>query len=248
MKILISYPPLCNDKGFPTLGQNRQFQYFKEPTFIYPVVPATAATMLKQNGFNVTWNDCAAEDISFENYIKLLKAEKFNLIAFETKTPVIKQHWEIINKIKSVSPETKIVLFGDHVTGLPGESFVNSKVDFVLTGGDYDFLMLNLCRNLNVSGSISEIDNLEPGIWYRHGERVKNTGKFELNHDLNLAPFIDRELTKWELYAYKNGNYRRTPGTYIMSGRDCWWAQCSFCSWPQLYPRFRSRSVKNVLD
>ena len=33
-----------------------------------------------------------------------------------------------------------------------------------------------------------------------------------------------------------------------MSGRDCWWGKCTFCSWPQLYPSFRSRSVENVLD
>jgi len=33
-----------------------------------------------------------------------------------------------------------------------------------------------------------------------------------------------------------------------MSGRDCWWGKCSFCSWPTLYPKFRVRNVENVLD
>jgi len=63
-----------------------------------------------------------------------------------------------------------------------------------------------------------------------------------------LLPFIDRDLTKWTLYAYKNGNYKKTPGTYLMAGRDCWWGKCSFCSWPILYPKFRVRNVENVLD
>ena len=83
------------------------------------------------------------------------------------------------------------------------------------------------------------------------GERsrtIKNTGKFQLNHDLDSAPFIDRELTQWQNYAYENGNYRRVPGTYIMSGRDCWWGKCTFCSWPTMYNKFRSRSINNVLD
>ena len=53
MKIFITYPPLDNEKGYPTLGQNRQFQYFKEPTYIYPIVPAQAATLLKQAGHEV---------------------------------------------------------------------------------------------------------------------------------------------------------------------------------------------------
>ncbi|MDP8215394.1 MAG: radical SAM protein [Candidatus Euphemobacter frigidus] len=255
MKILFSYPPLDTAKGFPTLGQNRQFQYFTEPTHIYPVVPATAATLLRDNGHEVLWNDCAAEGIAREDYFKLIEIEKPDLIVFETKTPVVKEHWELIDEIKCLpitdhrSPIT--VLIGDHVTALPEESMQNSQVDFVLTGGDYDFLLLNLCKNSSLQDHKSPIPNpqsLESGIWYRDNEQIKNTGPFKLNNNLDDAPFIDRDLTKWELYAYKNGNYRRIPGTYIMSGRDCWWGKCTFCSWPQLYPKFRVRSVENVLD
>ena len=271
MKVIISYPPLNNQKGCPTLGQNRQFQYFKEPTFIYPVIPALAATMLKQAGHEVIWNDCIAEGWGRDRFLDFLKSEKPDLIAFETKTPVIKQIWKVIDEIKSKGQSPAgtvplILLFGDHVTALPEESFQNSKVDFVLTGGDYDFLLLNLCSVIarersdrsNLKNGIASppsearndlgMANLEPGIYYREDGQVKNTGKFKLDHDLNSAPFIDRELTKWKFYAYKNGNYKRTPGAYIMSGRDCWWAKCSFCSWTQMYPEFRVRKADFVLD
>ena len=272
MKIIISYPPLNTDKGYPTLGQNRQFQFFKEPTYIYPVIPATAATLLKQAGHQVIWNDCIAQGWTYPQFLDFIRKEKPDLIAFETKTPVIKQHWKIINDIKGLSPQIanpketkgtvpKIVLFGDHVTALPEESFQNSPVDFVLTGGDYDFLLLNLCNFLEskglsltslsqsqAKGTVPESIELEPGIYYRENGQIKNSGKFQLNHDLNSLPFIDRDLTKWQLYAYKNGNYKRTPGTYLMSGRDCWWGSCSFCSWPQMYTQFRLRNVDNVLD
>ena len=61
MKISISYPPLKSEKGIPLLSQNRQFQWFSNPTYIYPVVPAQAATMLKANGFDVMWDDGIAE-------------------------------------------------------------------------------------------------------------------------------------------------------------------------------------------
>ncbi|UCD15234.1 MAG: radical SAM protein, partial [Candidatus Omnitrophota bacterium] len=220
-----------------------QFQYFKEPTFIYPVVPASAATLLKETGLEVKWLDCIAEGISKKDFFRIIKEENPDLIAMETKTPVIKQQWQLINELKTYNVKLKTVLFGDHVTALTQESFDNSKVDFILTGGDYDFLFLNLCQNLK-----NRTKNFEPGIWYREEGQVKNTGKFKLDHDLNTLPLIDRDLTKWQLYAYKNGNYRRRPGTYIMSGRDCWWGRCSFCSWPQLYPQFRVRKADNVLD
>lgn len=250
MKIIISYPPLKTQKGYPTLGQNRQFQYFREPTYIYPVVPATAATLLKKNGYDVLWNDCIAEGIDYEEYINLIQKENPDMIAFETKTPVIKQHWKIIDQIKNINPKIKIVLFGDHVTALSEESFQNSQVDYILTGGDYDFLLKNLCDVLEKRSSLLTTDYglLEPGICYRDNDQIKNTDKFKLNHELDSLPFIDRDLTKWKLYAYRNGNYKCTPGTYIMSGRDCWWGNCTFCSWPTLYPNFRVRKVENVLD
>ncbi|RJP29018.1 MAG: radical SAM protein [Candidatus Omnitrophota bacterium] len=255
MKVIIAYPPLISAKGYPTLGQNRQFQYFTEPTYIYPVVPAQAATLLKRNGYDVLWLDSIAENISRQEFIEIIKKEKPDLIAFETKTPVVKQHWKMIDELSSLSidgKKVKTVLFGDHVTALPEESMLNCKVDFILTGGDYDFLLLNLCNLIAKSSTFSlnsgTITKLEAGIWYRDDNRISNTGKFKLDHELDNIPFIDRDLTKWRNYAFKNGNYKLKPGTYIMSARDCWWGKCTFCSWPTLYPRFRSRSVNSVLD
>lgn len=248
MKILLSYPPLDSSKGIPLLSQNRQFQYFKNPTYIYPVVPAVCASLLKQKGYDVIWKDCIAEGWNLNKFYDFIGAQKPDIIAFETKTPVIKEEWAIANELKLRQPNIKIVFFGDHVTALPEESFLNSRVDFVLVGGDYDFLMLNLCDSIKEYDSGFSPSLLEPGIYYREFDEIKNSGAFKLNHDLNVLPFIDRDLTNWKLYAYKNGNFKRTPGTYIMSARDCWWGKCTFCSWPIMYSKFRARSVKNVLD
>ena len=156
MKIFIGYPPLDTSKGVALLSQNRQFQYFKKPTYIYPVVPAQAATLLKKAGFEVIWKDCIAEGWTKEQFYQFIAKEKPDLVAFETKTPVVQEHWEIIehlNRLSTIdyrsaghglasysqSHRLSTVLFGDHVTALPEESFENSQVDYVLTGGDYDF-------------------------------------------------------------------------------------------------------------
>ena len=48
------------------------------------------------------------------------------------------------------------VLMGDHVTALPEESLQNSPVDFVITGGNYDF------RRLNLSNSLKKDRNPKP--------------------------------------------------------------------------------------
>ncbi|OGI28211.1 MAG: B12-binding domain-containing radical SAM protein [Candidatus Moranbacteria bacterium RIFOXYC1_FULL_44_13] len=233
IKISISYPPLESKHGTPLLSQNRQFQWFSDPTYIYPMIPASAATLLKENGYEVIWDDAIAEGLNYEQWKMRLIREKPDIVAIETKTPVIKRHWKIISELKSCYElrASRFVLMGDHVTALPEESLQNSKVDFVLAGGDYDFLLLKLLEN---------IDNPNlPRI-------IRGGGQYSLDE----LPQIDRELTKWKLYAYKNGNYKYTPGAYVMNARDCWWGKCSFCSWTTLFPgeKCRTRSAKKALD
>lgn len=245
MKIAISYPPLENNKGVPLLSQNRQFQWFCEPTYVYPIVPAYALTLLSKSGYDVLWDDGIAEEKSYDKWLDDLAGEEPDLVAIETKTPVVKKHWKIIDDLKERIPKAKVILMGDHVTALPLESFENSKVDFVITGGDYDFMLLSLAKWLEGKS------NPDPGIYYKEDGKVKNTGKFELNYDLNSLPFIDRDLTKWWLYAYKNGNYKRTPGTYTMVGRDCWHRKdggCTFCAWTVLYPKYKVRKPELLVE
>lgn len=245
MKIVIAYPPLESRKGVPQVSQNRQFQYTAgglAAYAIYPVVPAYGATMLKQAGHQVYWLDGVVKKWDFDKWIKKIKKIKADLLIMESKAPVIKKHWKIINKIKSIEKlkGMKVVLVGDHVTALPLESFKYSRVDYVLTGGDWDFLCLNLCEHL------AKGKKLEPGIYKRN----KKAKPFLLNHNLEKLPLIDRDLTQWDLYAYKNSNFYRVPGAYSMFGRDCWWGKCSFCSWTTLYPgeKYRIFSVSKAIS
>ena len=68
MRIAICYPPLPSEKGVPLLSQNRQFQWFSRPTYIFPVVPATAATMLKKAGHDVLFLDGIAAELTDEAF------------------------------------------------------------------------------------------------------------------------------------------------------------------------------------
>ncbi len=242
MKILMGYPPTESEKGTATLGQNRQFQWFTNPCLIFPVVPASAATLLDKKGHNVQWIDCIAEKINRKDFIKIIEKENPDLFVFETKTPVVKMHWKIIGDLKKRFPKIKIVIMGDHVTSFPEETMKNSKVDFVLCGGDFDFLLLEL-----VNWLAKKTKKIPKGIYYRGKNKIINSGKFQLKHNLDELPFINRELAKWRLYD-KEYNLIGRPFFYIMSGRDCWWRRCKFCAWPKLFPKFRVRSVENVLN
>ena len=242
MRIAIAYPPFKSEKGVALLTQNRQFQWFSRPTYIFPVVPATAATMLKKAGHEVLFLDGIASELSPEAFDSKLAAFKPDLVVLETKTPVVKRHWDWIESFRvklgshKVDPplsapnptlkDPKFLLVGDHVTALPEESIEKPGVWAIIPGGDWDYGLL---------------DFIAAGC-------PRGVQPFALKDSIADAPWIDRDLVHWELYAEKNGNFRRKPGTYIMSGRDCWHAKCTFCSWTTLYPRYRVRKVKDVVD
>lgn len=243
--VSISYPPLFKNSQKPFLSQNRQFQWTHTGNVIYPVIPAYAASLLSKNNYQVFWDDAIAQNLSYQDWLNRLIKQKPDLIAIETKTPVIKKHWQIIKQIKNHLPNTTITLMGDHPTAFPKESLNKSVVDYVLTGGDYDFMLLNLANHLTKN------TKLEPGFWYRKNNKITNSGPFALkHHNLDDLPIIDRKLTNWKLYAYNNSNYKYTPGSYIMSGRDCWWGKCTFCvtGETKIFTQKGLLSVKNIVD
>jgi radical SAM superfamily enzyme YgiQ (UPF0313 family) len=207
------------------------------------MVPSMAATLLKNDRFQVHWTNGVANGWSYKFFLDYFVRTNPELLVLEAKTPIIKQLWNIINRLKEENPDTKLLLTGDHVTALPKESLQRSKVDYVLAGGDWDISLLKLAQHLR-NGS-----PLPKGLWYRDGNAVKTTGPFDLLKNMDTLPFIDRDLTEWQLY-HENW-YKRSPFTYTMAGRDCWWRKdggCSFCAWTILYPKFRVRSVKKHLD
>jgi anaerobic magnesium-protoporphyrin IX monomethyl ester cyclase len=84
---------------------------------------------------------------------------------------------------------------------------------------------------------------VQGGKWYN--EVFKIIAGEDWKGDL---PHINRDLTRWWLYAYKNGNYKYIPATYIMSAQDCWYKQCSFCSWAEYHKDYYIRTVDDVLN
>ncbi|MBI2620999.1 radical SAM protein [candidate division WWE3 bacterium] len=272
-RVAVGYPPIETDKGVPLLSQNRQFQFFNAKTYIYPMVPAYAASLAKVRGYDVLWLDGIAEEWTYDRWIAELDRQKPDMLMVETKSPVVKRHWQIIDDLKEKFPNMILVWVGDHVTYAPKETMENSKVDYIITGGDYDFMLSDLADSL-VKGV-----ELVGGVWGRTGDKKvklsdfvkyeddaitkeKNvfwvSGPLKQSHNLDDLPFVDRELTRWELYAYANGNYKYTPATYMYSGKDCWWNRCTFCVWDHTinpigtYRRFTPErlfaEVRHVVD
>jgi anaerobic magnesium-protoporphyrin IX monomethyl ester cyclase len=278
MRIVIGFPPFESSKGTPLLSQNRQYQVFSSrksegqgvtkllsnfvgdnATVIFPLLPAYAATLLHQKGHDVMWLDGIAEGLSWDEYCARLDDFNPQLMFFETKTPSARQVYECIADLKHRFPNTKMVLAGDHITAFPEEPFLYCPVDFTFRGGQFDFALLNVVQFLEGR------EDLSPGVFWNESGTFKNSGTSPRPPQyVEISPHIDRELVKWKLYAHRNGNFLKTPGTYGWavgpSGGDCWWRRpvagavapgsggCTFCSWTSFLPTFSVRPVNDYLD
>ena len=67
--VVVGYPPIESKKGVALLSQNRQFQYFNAKTYIYPMVPAYAASNLQHYGYKVYWMDGIAEEKKYDEWM-----------------------------------------------------------------------------------------------------------------------------------------------------------------------------------
>jgi len=216
-KIIFAVPPCKSEKGHAQATQNRQSQYFRDPTYIYPIIPATFVSMLiSEPGYECLWIDAVAEGLDDLEFGKVIVEMKPEWIVFESHTMLIDRYYEIINGIKENIPNIKIILTGEHATALPIEARDKCKADYIFKGGK----------------------------WY-HEAFSLITGK---RWDKQL-PHINRDVTRWWLYAYDNGNYKYTPATYTMFSQDCWHRPgCKFCAWATYHEQTMTRSVDDCLN
>ncbi len=248
MKVSIIYPPLFHGNKRPLLGQNRQFRYSSSfEVKIYPMIPASAATWASKNGHKVLWLDAHNDlKLSSEHFEKELLNFSPDVILMEVKAPIIKRYWKYCYYLKDKLPDTKIVFCGDHVSFFPEESLEKAPIDYVLIGGDYDYSFSKLIDFLD-----GKTPSLPPGVYYKKNSKVVSTGAPEFIKNLDEVPYIDRNLTKWEIYGEA---YLRKPATYILTGRGCRGTRgisvCSFCIWQHaLWHRTaRLRSSENVVN
>jgi radical SAM superfamily enzyme YgiQ (UPF0313 family) len=240
MRVLVGYPPIESAKGSPMLTQNRQFQWFTEPSYLYPCVPASAATLLQHNGHDVYWVDCIAERKNWAQFERIVRDFQPELVAMETKSPVVKRSWEIIAKLKQLVPGVQTVLFGDHIAGNPAETLEQSETDFCISGGDYDFSLQSLVDWMTKGTAPGS------GIWWKEDGTVKNSGRYNQEGNLEELPFWDRDMTNAHLY-FEKWKYK-LPFMWTMAGRDCPYGRCTFCSWTVTYPKFRTVSPERLAD
>ena len=226
-KVIMAWPPCRNEKGHATHAQNRQYQFFKDPTYIYPVIPAIFISMLRlEPGNEVLWVDSVAEELGDVEFSKLIVDMKPDWVVLEANTMLAERYYEVINGLKQTLPSIKVIFTGEHPTAMPLEAKQKCLADYILTGGK----------------------------WYYDAYKLITGKEYPKER---LLPHIDRDSSRWWLYAYDNGNFARTPATYTMFAQDCWYRPkspdgttkaCTFCTWVGYHPENKIRPVEDALQ
>ena len=250
MKIAISYPPIVNERGqVAMVSQNRNVQFFKTPTYLLPVVHGQAATWLRDIGCDVYWDDGNAQGKTYEQWFADLKAWKPDIVVLESTTPVMKFYWKLVNAIKDALPHCIVIMTGYHSMRNPQETMSLSRTDIVLRSNHIDFVLRKLVPYIDEHDDWRDSCTQE-GLWIRQDtDSFRNTGNFKQVENLDISPDVDRDLVQWKRYAFENGNFLQTPGTYATSViRDCMFGKCTFCRYNGPDLTFSIRSVEKSLD
>jgi radical SAM superfamily enzyme YgiQ (UPF0313 family) len=231
MRIAISYPPIINEFGQKAMvSQNRNVQFFKKPTYLLPVIHAQAATWLKNLGYDVRWDDGSAQLKTFDQWYKELVEWNPDVVVFESTTPVMKFYWKTVDQLKKSLPNTIIIMTGYHSMRMPEETMNISKTDIVLQSNHVDFVLARLIPFIEKNLDWRQSCKLEGLAIKTEDNQLRLTGNFRQVEPLEKSPLVNRDLIQWKNYAFENGNFLQTPGTYATSViRDCMFGKCTFC-------------------
>jgi radical SAM superfamily enzyme YgiQ (UPF0313 family) len=168
---------------------------------------------------------------------------------FESTTPVMKFYWRQIARLKESLPDCILVMTGYQSMRQPDESMFNSPADVIITSNHVDFVLKKFADYVADHKDWRESCKLE-GLYIRGaGNKLRSTGHYRQVEPLDQSPDIDRDLVQWKDYAYENGNFLNTPGTYATSViRDCTFGKCTFCRYNGPDMTFSTRSVSRSLD
>ena len=250
MKIAFSYPPIVNDQGQKAMvSQNRNVQYFKTPTYLLPVTYGQAATWIRDLGHDVYWDDGNSQLKDLEQWKNDLVNYKPEIVIFESTTPVMKFYWKITRELKELLPETIFIMTGYHSMRKSEETLDESPTDIVLQSNHVDFVLSRLIPFIDEHKDWRKSCDIEGLAIRMEDGSYRYTGRFRQVEPLEKSPMVDRELVQWKNYAYENGNFLQTPGTYATSViRDCMFGKCTFCRYNGPDLTFSLLPVEKSLD
>ena len=184
----------------------------------------------------------ASIEDDINQYIQQNNLHEAPLSGFTLKTYQWPVSYYIINKLKEMNPDTRIViggLFNEDQARVYMKIF--NKADFAIWGeGEYPLYYLS--RAVEEGAALTRV----PQLAYRDdGKVIATHARDEQCHDLDAYPFADH--TDYFRAKKKFAPFDKSTMIPIWGSRACPWNKCKFCVINEEYA-YRVRSPENVVE
>ena len=218
------------------------------PNIWVPLGLTYIAAVLEQKGIHVEIIDLNAKQSEKSNLERMV--ENASIVGIGG---MITEHQEIlrlVNIVKKVNGEARVVLGGPLATTLPQELLRASRADFVVVG-EGEQTIIDLIHAIQHGQSFTNIR----GIAYKDGNQIAVTAPAVPITDLDTLPFPARHLLNMNHYLKNHfdsfgltikglGEIRSTN---LITSRGCPY-NCTFCFKEMWGHKWRARSAQNILE
>ncbi|QNU66415.1 radical SAM protein [Ruminiclostridium herbifermentans] len=192
------------------------------------------ASVLRQNGYEVSIIDMGPENLTFDDIIQTIKDENCPVVGISSFIASHVNGMKLAKEIKESLPEITVVVGGPQASFIARDVIMQGYVDIVCRF-ESEITFLELMDAIHQHKDLQNI----LGITYAdHGNIIENSQR-PLIDDLDSIPF-----PAWDLYKLDNYN---KPGI-VITGRGCPY-QCIFCAANALSgTKYRRRTVNNIIS
>ncbi len=203
------------------------------------------ATVLREEGVEVSVLDQAAGGFSVRETINWVKKEDPDILGFSTLISSCRTAPILAEEAKSENPNLTIVFGNFHATF--NATRILGKYPFVdvVVRGEGEHTCIELVNCLKRGNSLKDVS----GISFRKGEKIVSTPDRPLIKDIDLLPIPIRKFVDIEYHNTTAGiNVAPRKFTTVLSSRGCVF-KCRFCGCTRLARnRWRHRTVENILE
>jgi len=173
----------------------------------FPFFMGYATSYARKAGHKAELRDSIALRESYQSYFAWLKKTDPEFLVIETATPSWAHDQKVIQEIKRILPDIKIILTGT-ISAVSPQEIIEKNGVFAVVKGEYEKGVLRAVEK----GGVIEAELLS-------------------QKEMNEAPFPEYPIECWDYYCDHQPRGQIFPHAQVWASRGCPF-KCIFCVWP----------------